>query len=266
MIEKANRLLAPDEPAAITVRNKHGQSPFLLVVDHAGNAIPRALGRLGVARAELERHIAWDIGIAAVSRFLADALDSTLVQQNYSRLVIDCNRAPGSEASIPEISELTPIPGNIGLSEDQTRARVREIFRPYHDRIETELDLRRQIGRPVALIAMHSFTPVFMGAARPWHAGLLYNRDPRFADILMALLKREEGLVIGDNEPYSVSDASDYTIPVHGERRGLLHVEIEIRQDLISDTSGQRAWAALLARLLPRAYQEFVAAGALSDP
>ena len=261
----ANRLLAPDEPGAITVHNKDGQSPFLIVVDHAGSAIPRALGRLGVAEAELERHIAWDIGVAAVSQFMADALDATLVQQNYSRLVIDCNRAPGSETSIPEISELTPIPGNIGLSEDQKRARVREIFRPYHDRIETELDLRRQIGRPVALIAMHSFTPVFMGAARPWHAGVLYNRDPRFADMLMALLNREEGLLIGDNEPYGVSDASDYTVPVHGERRGLLHVEIEIRQDLITDDSGRQAWGALLARLLPGAYQKLVAAGAFGS-
>ena len=265
MNETANLLLAPDESPAITVRNKDGQSPFLIVVDHAGNAIPRALGRLGVARSELERHIAWDIGVAAVSRLLADALDAALARQNYSRLVIDCNRAPGSETSIPEISEFTPIPGNAGLSENQKRARVREIFRPYHDWIEAELDLRGQEGRPVALIAMHSFTPVFKGAARPWHAGLLYNRDPRFAEILMALLQREEGLLIGDNEPYSVSDASDYTIPVHGERRGLPHVEIEIRQDLIADTSGQRAWGALLARLLPRAYQEFVAAGALGS-
>ena len=161
------------QPSAITVYNESGQSPFLIVVDHAGNAIPRALKRLEVAKAELERHIAWDIGIAAVSQFMADALDATLVQQNYSRLVIDCNRAPRSETSIPEISELTPIPGNVGLSEDQMRARIREIFRPYHDRIETELDLRRQADRPAALIAMHSFTPVFMGAARPWHAGVL---------------------------------------------------------------------------------------------
>ena len=262
MNETANRLLAPDETPAITVRNKDGQSPFLIVVDHAGNLIPRALGRLGVARAELERHIAWDIGVAAASRFLADALDAALVRQNYSRLVIDCNRAPGSETSIPEISEFTPIPGNAGLSENQKRARVREIFRPYHDWIEAELDLRRQEGRPVALIAMHSFTPVFKGAARPWHAGVLYNRDPRFAHILMVLLKREAGLVVGDNEPYSVTDASDYTIPVHGERRGLHHVAIEIRQDLIADDKGQREWGALLARLLPQAYQDLVAAEA----
>ena len=263
MNEFRDSLLAADEPAPVTVHNENGPSPFLIVADHAGNFMPRALGRLGLPESECEAHIAWDIGIAAVSRLVADALDATLVQQNYSRLIIDCNRAPGSETSIPEISELISVPGNIGLSEGQKAARVREIFRPYHDRIETELDRRRRAGRPAALIAMHSFTPVFMGAARPWHVGVLYNRDPRFAHLLMALLKREEGLVVGDNEPYSVTDASDYTIPVHGERRDLHHVAIEVRQDLIADDKGQRAWGALLARLLPQAYQELVAVEAL---
>jgi len=258
-------LLAVDEPAPITVRNASGLSPFLIVVDHAGNCMPRALGRLGVPESECERHIAWDIGVAAVSRFVADALDATLVQQNYSRLVIDCNRTPGSETSIPEISELTPIPGNVGLSEKERAQRAREIFRPYHDRIEFELDHRRQLGRPAALVAMHSFTPVFMGVARPWHAGVLYNRDRRFADILMALLKREDRLLVGDNEPYSVTDASDYTIPVHGERRGLLHVEVEIRQDLIADENGQRLWGELLARLLPEAFDALAGPGALVE-
>ncbi len=253
-------LLAADEPAPITVHNESGLSPFVIVVDHAGNSLPRALGRLGVPECELARHIAWDIGIAAVSRFVADALDATLVQQNYSRLVIDCNRAPGSPTSIPEISEFTPIPGNVSLSEGQKDGRLCEIFHPYHDRIKAELDRRSRAGRPAALIAMHSFTPVFMGAARPWHAGVLYNRDARFANMLIASLRREEGLIVGDNEPYSVTDESDYTIPVHGERRGLLHVEVEIRQDLIAGDSGQRAWGALLARLLPQAHQALATA------
>ena len=119
MNEMPDILLAADEPAPVTVHNENGRSPFLIVADHAGNAMPRALGRLGISEAECERHIAWDIGIAAVCRLVADALDATLVQQNYSRLVIDCNRPPGSETSIPEISELTPIPGNIGLRESQ---------------------------------------------------------------------------------------------------------------------------------------------------
>ena len=254
MNEMSDSLLAADEPAPVTVHNENGLSPFLIVADHGGNVIPRALRGLGVSEAERRRHIAWDIGIAAVSRLVADALDATLVQQNYSRLVIDCNRAPGSKESISDISERIPVPGNIGLSEGSKAARVREIFRPYHDRIESELDRRCQAGRPAALIALHSFTPVFMGVARPWHAGVLYNRDPRFARLLMALLKREEGLVVGDNKPYDVNDATDYTIPVHGERRGLHHVAIEIRQDLIAGDQGQRTWAALLARLLPQAY------------
>ncbi len=263
MNEMSNCLLAVDEPAPVTVHNENGLSPFLIVADHAGNSMPRALGRLGVSDAECERHIAWDIGIAGVSRLVADALDATLVQQNYSRLVIDCNRAPGSKESIADVSERIPVPGNIRLSEGAKAARVREIFRPYHDRIESELDRRCQAGRPAALIALHSFTPVFMGVTRPWHAGVLYNRDPRFAHLLTALLKREEGLVVGDNEPYDVNDATDYTIPVHGERRGLHHVAIEIRQDLIAGDQGQHTWAALLARLLPQAYQELVAAEAL---
>lgn len=260
--ETLYRLLAADEPAPITVHNARGPSPFLFVVDHAGNSVPRVLGRLGVSEAELERHIAWDIGVAAVSRIVADALDATLVQQNYSRLVIDCNRMPGSETSIPEISELTRIPGNVGLSEARKTLREQEIFRPYHDRIEAELDRRELSARPAALVAMHSFTPVFMGVARPWHAGVLYNRDPRFARILMALLKREAGLLVGDNEPYSVTDTTDYTIPAHGEQRGLLHVEVEIRQDLIADDKGQQVWGALLTHLLPQAYQEVVKGGA----
>jgi predicted N-formylglutamate amidohydrolase len=254
-----NSLLAANEPAPVTTYNAEGHSPFLIVVDHAGNTMPRALGRLGLPESECERHIAWDIGIAAVSQLVAEALDATLIQQNYSRLVIDCNRTPGSETSMPEISELTPVPGNIGLSKREKAARVQEIFQPYHDRIEAELDRRRQVGRPAALIAMHSFTPVFNGVGRPWHAGVLYNRDPRFAHLLMAGLKREEGLVVGDNEPYSVTDESDYTIPVHGERRRLHHVAIEVRQELISSGPGQQAWAARIARLLPRVYEQLPA-------
>ncbi len=255
MNEMPEALLTADEPAPVTVYNANGPSPFLLVADHAGNAMPRGLGRLGIAEAECARHIAWDIGIAGLGRLLADALDATLIQQNYSRLVVDCNRPPGTATSIPEISELTAVPGNVGLSEASKAARVREIFSPYHERIETELDHRQQANRPAVLIALHSFTPSFKGVARPWHAGVLYNRDPRFSRHLLAPLKEEKGLIVGDNEPYAVSDATDYTIPVHGERRGLPHALVEIRQDLIADENGQRAWALILARLLPQAHR-----------
>jgi predicted N-formylglutamate amidohydrolase len=248
------KLLAADEPSPVTVHNADGKSPFLLVADHAGNVIPRGLGGLGIAAAECELHIAWDIGVAGLGRLLADALGATLIQQSYSRLVIDCNRPLEAATSIPDSSENTAIPGNVGLSEDARAARAREIFWPYHQRIEAEIDRRKQAGRSVALIALHSFTPVFKGAARPWHAGVLYNRDPRFAHRLMASLNAEKDLFVGDNAPYFVSDASDYTIPVHAERRGLHHVLIEIRQDLIGGEVGQGEWAARLSRLLPPAY------------
>jgi len=256
MKELPKSLLEADEPPAVSVYNGNGTSAFLLVTDHAGNKIPRSLAALGVSEAERARHIAWDIGIAGVGRFLADALDATLIQQNYSRLVIDCNRPLDAVSSIPEISEYTAIAGNVGLSAESRSVRARKIFQPYHECIEAELDRRRQAGRAVALISLHSFTPVFKGTTRPWHAGVLYNRDPRFAHRLMALLSADKDLFVGDNAPYTVTDASDYTIPVHAERRGLQHVLIEIRQDSIGEEAGQRAWARRLARLLPKAYSE----------
>lgn len=257
MNELRQELLAADEPQPVTVYNAAAASPFLLVADHAGKVIPRGLGRLGLAEAELGRHIAWDIGIAGLGRFMADALDAALIRQNYSRLVIDCNRPLDAASSIPAISESTDIPGNAGLTDADKAARANAIFHPYHDRIEAELERRRQSGRTTALISLHSFTPVFKGETRPWHAAVLYNRDPRFALRLLALLNAEKEFTVGENVPYTVSDASDYTIPVHAERRGLHHVLIEIRQDLIADESGQRDWALRLARLLPLAYRDY---------
>lgn len=252
-MDRTAPLLADDEMPPVTVLNAEGASAFLIVADHAGNTFPRSVNRLGVSEADRSRHIAWDIGIAGVCRTLAERLDAPLIQQNYSRLIIDCNRAPGTPSSIPEISEATSVPGNAGLSPEAKAAREREIFQPYHARIAAELDRREQAGKRAVLIAMHSFTPVYLGEARPWHAGMLYNRDARLAGRVLETLRRETGLCVGDNEPYRVSDATDYTIPVHGERRGLLHVGIEIRQDLITEPEGQQAWAGRMAHALQAA-------------
>jgi predicted N-formylglutamate amidohydrolase len=256
MIEPA--LLDPDEPDPVRVENEAGGSVFFLTCDHAGRAIPRRLGGLGLSDNERERHIAWDIGIGAVGRRLSRLLDAALILQTYSRLVIDCNRDPDVPSSIPEVSETTEIPGNRDLGEGQRAARIDAIFRPYHNQVAAALDRRAVEGRATVLVALHSFTPVFKGVARPWHAAVLYNRDTRLAHPLFELLSAEKGLVIGDNEPYRVTDLTDYTVPVHGERRGLPHVEIEIRQDLISDPAGQTAWADRLARALPAAYTKFL--------
>jgi predicted N-formylglutamate amidohydrolase len=250
-------LLDPDEPAPMTVENEAGGSVFFLTGDHAGRAIPRRLGKLGLPEHELARHIAWDIGIGAVGCQLSRLLDAALILQTYSRLVIDCNRDPAVPSSIPEISETTEIPGNRGIGESERAARIDAIFHPYHNRMAAALDRRAAEGRATVLVALHSFTPVFKSVARPWHAAVLYNRDARLAHLLFELLSAEPGLVIGDNEPYRVTDVTDYTVPVHGERRGLPHVEIEIRQDLITEPAGQREWAKRLARTLPAAYTEF---------
>jgi predicted N-formylglutamate amidohydrolase len=250
-------LLEPDEPAPFAFENETGGAAFFLTCDHGGRAIPRRLGRLGIAEPETFRHIAWDIGIAAVGRELSARLDAPLIVQHYSRLVIDCNRDPAVPSSIPEISETTEIPGNHGLSMAARQARIDGVFRPYHDCIAAALDRRRERGSASVLVALHSFTPVFKGVSRPWHVGVLYNRDARLARRLIGLLRAEGELTVGDNEPYRVTDMTDYTVPVHGERRGLPYLEIEIRQDLIVEPSGQAAWAARLARLLPAAYAEF---------
>ena len=250
-----SKLLADDELPAFQVIHEQGASPFVLTCDHAGNRIPKRLGTLGLGPADLERHIAWDIGAAGVTALLAERLDAVAILQNYSRLVIDCNRPPEAESSIATISEHTEISGNLALSETDRAMRIAEIFQPYHQRISNELDLRRAANIPTAVIAVHSFTPVFKGSARSWQAGVLYNRDDRMAKPMLALL-RDKGLVVGDNEPYALGDATDYTIPVHGEKRGLPHVEIEIRQDLIADAAGQKAWADRLTPILHACWGE----------
>ena len=229
--------------------NTAGRSPFLLTCDHYGRAIPRLLGDLGLPASELTRHIAWDPGIAGVADALAKHLDAHLIAQRYSRLVIDCNRPPGAPSSIPRISEATVIPGNEGLGRDAAEARRRSIFDPYHRRIHEVIDRRLREGIPTVLVSLHSFTPLYAGIARPWHIGTLYHRDTKLPPLLLKLLRDEPDLVVGDNEPYAVSDETDYTIPVHGEARGLMNSGIEIRQDLIADQAGQRQWADRLARV-----------------
>jgi predicted N-formylglutamate amidohydrolase len=250
-------LIAADEPAPFIAERRQGRSNFVIVVDHASSRIPRRLGDLGLPPSQLQRHIAWDIGALGVARQVAEALDAPMVAQNYSRLVIDCNRDPSVATSIPTVSESSEIPGNIGLTEEQRLTRRKEIFEPYHEYIRALLDERAAAGRPTILVAQHSMTNVFKGVRRAMHAAVLYNRDRRFAGLVLDMLRREPELVIGDNQPYFVSDETDYTIPRHGEARGLPHVEIEIRQDLLLDEAGQREWATRITRVLLDAERAF---------
>ena len=243
-------LLAPDEPPPFIEVGRQGRSNFVIVVDHASSRIPRRLQNLGLPESELQRHIAWDIGALGVARQTAAALDGVLVAQNYSRLVIDCNRDPAVASSIPRVSESSEIPGNAALSEADIAARRVEIFDPYHNHLRALLDERAAAGRSTILVAQHTMTNIYHGVRREMHAAVLYNRDRRFAGLVLERLRREKELLVTDNEPYFVSDATDYTIPRHGEARGLPHVEIEIRQDLVSDEAGQTEWAHRITRAL----------------
>jgi predicted N-formylglutamate amidohydrolase len=251
-------LLAADEPPAFLEISRHGVSPFVIVVDHASARIPRTLRDLGLPPAELKRHIAWDIGALAVARRMAVTLDAHLIAQNYSRLVIDCNRDPEVDSSIPSLSESTTIPGNVELSDEQKSVRRREIFDPYHQRIGELLDVRAAAGKPTILVAQHSMTDIYHGVRRDMHAAILYNRDRRIAGLMLERLRRDGALNIADNEPYFVSDATDYTVPRHGEARGLPHVEIEVRQDLVADEAGQAEWAERISRALLDSQKAFL--------
>ncbi len=242
-------LLGADDPAPFSVLQPHGRSPFVLIADHAGQQVPAALADLGLPQRERDRHIGWDIGIAGVTHALAALLDAWAITQTYSRLVIDCNRPLLSPTLIPDVSDGTLIPGNAGLTDAQRQQRIASIHAPYHARIAAELEARAERQQPTLLVMMHSFTPRMNDAQRPWHAGVLYHQDTRFAHALLQALRDEGDLVVGDNQPYSVSSTSDYAVPVHGEGRGLVHVELEIRQDLIEHAAGQQAWAERLAKV-----------------
>jgi len=253
------RLLSPEEPPPVIEERREGRSNFVIAVDHAGRHIPRRLDDLGLPQSELRRHVAWDIGSLAVARATSGALDAPLVAQQYSRLVIDCNRDPMADSSIATQSEWIEIPGNIGLSALEVAARRAEIFDPYHDHLRTLLDARQAMGRSTILVTQHTMTDLYKGVRREMHAAVLYNRDRSFAGILLEALRRETGLIIADNQPYFVSDATDYTIPRHAEARGLPYAEIEIRQDLVASASGQAEWGRRLAAALRESEAAFFA-------
>ena len=246
-------LLGDGDPDPVVVSNLAGRSAFLIVCDHAGRRIPERLGTLGLGAPDLGRHIAWDIGIEPVGRMLGDMLDAATVRQRYSRLVVDCNRRLADPSLIPERSDGTAIPGNLGLTQADREARLAAIFHPYHRRIARELDLRLARGQATAVISLHSFTPVFGGKPRPWHAGVLHAGNSALSQAFLALLRAEWGLVVGDNQPYRM-DETDHSVPLHATRRGLDYLELEIRQDLIGHAAGQQEWAGRLARLLAAAW------------
>lgn len=242
-------MLADDEPPAVEILQPGAPSPFLLLCDHASNRVPRALHDLGLDAAALLRHVAWDIGAAEVTRRLAARLEATALLSTYSRLVVDVNRPPEEESSMPAVSDEVEIPGNRDLDAAARQARLTACFHPYHEAVEALVAARQREGLVPVLVSIHSFTPVMAGFARPWQVGILWNRDDRLAlPLIQALTAR--GFCVGDNEPYTGRDHRGYTLRRHAERFGLPHVLIEIRQDLIDTQHGAAEWADTLAPVL----------------
>jgi predicted N-formylglutamate amidohydrolase len=244
-------LIGSSEPPAVEICRRDGRTAAVLTCDHASNAVPAAPADLGLGANPLARHIAWDIGAAAVTRRLATLLDAPAVLAGYSRLVIDCNRDPDDPTSIPETSDGVAVPGNRGVSAAGRAARRAALFDPYHAAVAAALAAKGATGAPPALLSIHSFTPVMAGVARPWHVGILWDDDPRIPVPLLAALRADASLVVGDNQPYSARQPAGYTVRHHAEARGLPHVAIELRQDLIESVAGAARWAQLLAGALP---------------
>ena len=257
-------LLQAGDPPAVGVEKPAGRSPILFISDHAGRVIPQRLGTLGLEAPDLDRHIACDLGIYEVTTRMAAALDATYVFQRYSRLVIDCNRRARDAQSIVAESDGTIVPGNQDLDAAERLRREREILEPYHNEIDRVFADRTARRRPTAVFCMHSCTDRLRRDAvqRPWHIGVIADKDWRIGDPLIELLEAETEFRIGRNQPYSVNMAADYTVPLHCEARGVPYVEIEIRQDLIGDEAGQAAFARRLADIFPRAVAK---AGVLAD-
>jgi predicted N-formylglutamate amidohydrolase len=241
--------LALDEPPAYGVVNPDGAAPYVLLCEHASPRIPRALGDLGLPQSERMRHIGWDIGAQALALGLSAALDAPLFIANYSRLVVDCNRPPGNLSMMPETSETTEIPGNRGLGASARAVRIAALFQPYHQAVARRLDARQAAGLPTLVVGVHSFTPVYNGKARPWHAGILFDRARDFGQAIIGALSADPALAVVANEPYRI-DADDYTVPVHGDARGIPAVLLELRQDLIGDAIGVEAWTRHLTQAM----------------
>jgi predicted N-formylglutamate amidohydrolase len=235
------------------VERAGGSSPIVLICEHASNHLPARYGTLGLGPEALASHIAWDPGALGVSQGLSKALDAPLVSATVSRLVVDLNRDPSAPDSITTLSERTAVPGNRNLEPAERSQRVEQVYQAFHDAVDALISERLASGSVRAVVSIHSFTPVYQDVPRPWHVGLIFAQDGRFARLVQAGLERDPGLVVGINEPYSPADRVFHTLDRHAERRGLIPLMIEIRNDLIRSPDQQMTWSSRLAPLLREA-------------
>jgi predicted N-formylglutamate amidohydrolase len=243
-------LIGREDPPPFVILHEHGDAPALVICDHASRAFPRGMNRPGLHELPSWQHIAWDIGAGELARGIANVLDAPAVLAGYSRLIVDCNRKPDDPEAFRRESDGWTIPGNASLSEFERRTRLACFFDPYHEAIAAMLADFRRRGVVPMVVSVHTFTPQMAGVQRPWHVGVLWDKDEASARRLIAGLSAVDGVVVGDNEPYSGKHPCDYTIDHHAEQVGLPHVCIEVRQDQLESPAGVERWVRLLGRLL----------------
>lgn len=237
-----------DEAEPVVVENPLGKGRVLLVCEHASHTLPARFGTLGLSEEVRKSHIAWDPGALAVTRLLSASLDATIVYQNYSRLIYDCNRPPESTSAMPVSSEIYDIPDNTDLSEAERFARTAALYIPFQTRVSDLIANRND----VVLVTMHSFTPVYHGKRREVEIGLLHDKDARLVDAMLDHIEGKD-FRVERNEPYGPEDGVTHTLRLHALPNGLLNVMIEVRNDLIQNEEGQRAAAGFLSGLLTKA-------------
>lgn len=230
---------------AFRIVNARGPAPLIFICDHASNRVPPEIGDLGVAAAEMQRHIAWDIGAAAVTEILAERFNAPAVLATVSRLVIDCNRNWGDANLVPEVSDGTEVPANRGLGEAEKRRRWQSYHQAYHTAIDAAIERKLKTGQRPNIVAIHSMTPALKGILRPWQIAMCSHTERHLNDRVLAALRRHDGIVVGDNEPYNLDPREDYSVPHHAMRRGLPHLQVEFRQDEVADAASQSRWAAI---------------------
>jgi predicted N-formylglutamate amidohydrolase len=251
MAEELPRIADAGEPAEVV--NAKGQSPIVLVCEHASKYIPNSLGTLGLADRDLISHIAWDPGAEPVARMLSKILDATLVLQRYSRLVYDCNRPPHAASAIPAVSEVTAVPGNDNLSDADRQARIDEIYEPFHATVSDVLKGKQQLGVELVVVSIHSFTPTYKGSERPFELGVLHDQDSRLADAMLLVAAGSTQFECRRNEPYGPQDGVLHTLNLHCQSAGLMNVMLEIRNDVIANVASQELWSNRLGAMMGEA-------------
>lgn len=246
------QIFTSDEAAPVVIENPRGAGRVLLVCEHASSTLPAYYGNLGLSDEVLKSHIAWDPGALAVARLLSQSLDATLIYQNYSRLIYDCNRPPESASAMPVVSEIYDIPGNLALDEAERFARTAALYIPFQCGVRNLIDAKAEAGVETVLVTVHSFTPVYHGKQREVEIGLLHDADARLVDAMLGHTEASN-FRVERNEPYGPQDGVTHTLRLHALPFGLLNVMIEVRNDLIENEEGQRAAADFLSELLKKA-------------